>query len=357
MLCPNVIDISDELAQAYANIVKVDALAYASMNTLVGTLSPDPSWLGQIRTRVDLLSQVGAQWQQNRPSIWAEVLAPFNSYYTLFSGFTEAASDLGNNVDAWKEVLDQLSSHLASAATAAQAAEAAFKLEIKNLRNVEQLLTASLDKAWRELAAEEQTMIQLAAEIGSLQDQLSNLEGSLSSTELSDGAKYIKSTVTIAYSLLSSTGESIPYLSIASLLFTVGELAYDMIVTDKEITSTINKIVSLRNEATAEAQAAAMTKAIIQLINDFDKKLLAVESQLPDFSAMWSSEKEKVQQVINAINAGAAPNDIVSLIAMPTAEATWKQFSDLVTQLSEASEQGSSVTIVTSDKENPIQTA
>ncbi len=355
MLSPNVIDVSDELAQAYHNIIKVDSLAYASMNTLVGTLTPDPSWLGQIRTRVDLLSAAGAQWQQKKPTIWSEVLAPFNSYYSLFAGVTEAATSLDNNTEAWKELLEQLNSHLSSIVSSTRAAEAAFSLEIENLKNVEQLLSASLDTAWQELASEEATMIKLAAEIGSLQDQLANLEGSLTSTELSDGGKYVKSTVTIAYSLLSSAGESIPYLSIASLLFTVGELAYDMIVTDKEIASTIDKIVTLQNEATTEAQAAAMTKAIIQLIYNFDKKPLVVEQQLPDFSTMWSAEQEKVQQIINAINAGAQPTDIVSLVAMPSSTATWKHLSDLVNQLAEATESGDSVTIVTSDSKNPVQ--
>lgn len=355
MLSPNVIDTSDALAQALANILNVDALAYAGMNTLVGTLSPDPAWLGKIRNRITLLSDAGAQWQKNRPTLWSEVLAPFNSYYALMAGFTEATTDLGNNPTAWKAILQQLSTNLASAIISTKVAEAAFQGEINNLRNVEELLTSSLDDAWQELAEEEQTMVRLAAEIGSLQTQLNDLESNLSATELSDGKSYVKSTVTIAYSILSSTGESIPYLSIAGLLFTVGDLAYNMIVTDNKITDTINNIVSLRNQISQEAQAAAMTKAIIQMINNFDKQLLAVESQLPDFSAMWKNEQAKVDMLIDAIDAGATPGAMTSIVAMPVATASWKQLSELVTKMAEATEQGTGVKIVTSDSVKPIQ--
>ena len=355
MLSPNVIDTSDALAQALSNILKVDALAYAGMNTLVGTLSPDPAWLGKIRNRVALLSNVGAQWQKNRPTLWSEVLAPFNSYYALIAGFTEATAGMGNNATLWKAILQQLSTNLAAAVISAKAAEAAFQTEIDNLRNVEGLLTRSLDDAWRELAEEEQAMVQLAAEISSLQTQLNDLESHLSATEIGDGKSYIKSTVTIAYSILSSTGESIPYLSIAGLLFTVGDLVYNMMVTDNKITDTINKIVSLRNQISQEAQAAAMTKAIIQMINHFDKQLLAVEDQLPDFSAMWQNEQAKVDQLIDAIDAGADPTAMTSIVAMPVASANWKQFSNLVTKMAQATEQGTGIKIVTSDSDNPIQ--
>ena len=351
MLCPNVIDLSDELASAWSTILQVDSLAYASMNTLIGTLSPDPSWLSQIRTRLSLLSDAGAQWQKNRPSLWADTLSPFNSYYALFSGFTTASVDLGNNTDAWVELLGQLSTQLENAADKAKEAEQAFSDQIDNLQNVEKLLSDSLDEAWQQLSSEEQIMIDLATQIGSLQDQLDNLQDNLGSSELKSEASYIKSSVSITYSVVSSAGDSIPYLSIVSLLYTIGNLAYDLIVADQEISSTIGKIVSLRNEASKEAQAAAMTKAIIQMINRFDKQLIAIQAQLPAFSAMWEAEQQKVEQVIDALNAGAQPSLVTSLVAMEAAESTWQQLSDYVSRIAAAPESGDSVTIITSDSD------
>lgn len=349
MLCPNAIDVSDDIASAFNTIIKIDALAYASMNTLIGVLSPDPSWLSKIRIRMAMLSDTGALWQQQKPNIWSEILQPFNSYYALFSGFAEAADGLGDDTDSWVALLTQLKERLADAVTSVESAESAFQEQVDNLQNIEKLLSDQLDEAWSQLASEEQEMVNLATKIGSLQDQLDDLESSLNSTEISDGASFIKSTVTITYKVLSEAGESVPYLTIAGLLYTVGDLAYNMIVTDSEITDTINQIVELRNEATSEAQAAAMTKAVIQLINSFDKKLIAVQGQMPAFSEMWSAEKEKIEQVIDALQAGAAPSEMISLVAMSAAEGTWRQFSDLVTKVTEAVESGGSVNIITSE--------
>ncbi len=90
-------------------------------------------------------------------------------------------------------------------------------------------------------------------------------------------------------------------------------MAYDLIVTDKEIDQTIGKIVRLRINMSENAQAAAMSKAVIQLIDNFDKSLLAVNSQLPPMAAMWDTEQTKVRQVINAINAGAKPQHKLSI--------------------------------------------
>ena len=52
------------------------------------------------------------------------------------------------------------------------------------LVTVMQVLDTSIATAWSSLASEEQAMIDLAAQITSLQDQLNGFEGSLSSAEI-----------------------------------------------------------------------------------------------------------------------------------------------------------------------------
>jgi hypothetical protein len=348
MLCPNVITVCDELAQSYSTITKVDAFAYACMNTLIGKLSPDPDWLGPVRNQLALLSSSGAEWQQKKPTIWAPLLTQYTSYYTLFSGFAEVARQIGNDKDAWLQALGQLSTSLATAQNASKAAEGQFVLQINNLNNVRQVFDTSLNKAWAALANEEQAMIDLAAQVTALQDKVNALEENLNSAEISTGKSYIQSAVTISYTLVSTAGVEVPYLSIAGLVFTVGKLAYDLIVTDKEIAETIDKIVELRNKASQEAQAAAMSKAIIQLIDNFDKNLLDVQHQLPALSTMWAGEREKVDEAINALRAGAIPTQMLELVSMPSAAATWKTLANFATQLTQMVEQGKPVTITTS---------
>jgi hypothetical protein len=168
MLCPNVMTVCDELAQAYSTITKVDAFAYASMNTSIGKLSPDPDWLGPVRNELTLLSNAGAGWQQKKPTIWAPLLTQFTNYYALFSGFAEVSSQMGDDTDAWLEALGQLRASLATAENASKAAEGQFVLQINNLNNVRQVFDSSLNKAWAALADEEQEMVELAAEVTAL---------------------------------------------------------------------------------------------------------------------------------------------------------------------------------------------
>lgn len=348
MLCPNVMTVCDELAQSYSTITKVDAFAYASMNTSIGKLSPDPDWLGPVRNELALLSNSGAEWQQKKPTIWAPLLTQFINYYALFSGFADVASQMGDDKDAWLEALGQLRASLATAENASKAAEGQFVLQINNLNNVRQVFDTSLNKAWAALADEEQEMVALAAQVTALQDRLDSLQESINSAEISSGKSYIQSSVSISYTLVSTAGAEVPYLAIVGLVYTVGKLAYDLIVTDKEIAETIGKIVELRNKASQEAQAAAMSKGIIQLIDNFDKNLLAVQRQLPALGTMWENEKVKVDGAIAAINAGAKPTHFLELLSMPAATATWKKLADFATQLTRVAEQGKPVTLTTS---------
>lgn len=347
MLAPNVNDVIDNLALAYSTVTRVDAFAYASMNTAIGKLSPDPDWLGPMRQELVLLSNAGAQWQQKKPAIWTPLLAQFPSYASLIGAFADVAEQMGNDKEAWLAALSQLSNALLTAANASKAAEGEFVLQVNNLNNIERVFDSSLDKAWAALASEEQEMTELAMQVGALQTRLANLEANLTAGEISSGASYIQSSVSIAYTLVSSVGVSVPYLSIVGLLFTIGKTAYTLIEADKQIDETISKIVELRNEMSVEAQAAAMSKAIIQLITSFDKNLAAVGRQLPAMSAMWSAENDKVVAAMQAIKAGAVPSYVVDLVSLPSAAATWKTLADFVTKLLAIPEMGQPVTLTT----------
>lgn len=346
MLAPNVNTVKDELALAYSTVTKVDAFAYAAIGTAIGKLSPDPDWLGPIRNELALLAGAGGTWQLKKPQIWTPLLTQFPDYYTLLSGFADVAKEMDKQ--AWLEALGALSDSLTRAANASRAAEREFVLQVNNLNNVETVFSSSLNKAWAALSDEEEQMVALAEQVGALQERLASLETNLTAGAISSGKSYIQSSVTMAYSLLTAASFSVPYLSIAGLLFTVGKEAYDLIVTDNQINETIVKIGDLRLEMSEEAQAAAMTKAIIQLINAFDKSLALVGRQLPALSTMWANENEKVQEAIHALQAGAVPSQMIDLVSLPSAVATWQTLSEFVTKLLATPAMGRPVALATS---------
>ena len=348
MLSPNVIDVGNYFADAFSEIVSVDRFAFAGMNILVGKLSPDPAWLGPVRTRIGMLSGASKKWQEDRPVIWSDVLQPFADYSTLFKGFTETSEKFGNSADIWVEALQQLKKGLEDGGQRTTKALAGFTDHIENIKNVESLLTESLDMAWGELASEEKQMVALAEQITHLQDQVDQLQDNITNAEITSGKNYFQSAVSISYTLATTAGAEIPYLAILGEVFTIGKMAYDLIVTDKEISETIDKIVDLRVKATEEAQAAAATKAVIQLIYKLNLSLAATQNKLPPFVDMWSTERDKIAVAIETIQAGLAPKTMIELISMPAALASWEMLADFVPKLTKEPQPGKSVTITTS---------
>lgn len=354
MLCPDVIAVSEDLAIAYAAIKRLDAFAYSCMNTSIGKLSPDPDWLEPIRNELNLLSIAAAQWQRKKPDIWSSMLTQFTNYSTLFSSTAEESRQIGNDQNAWIELLTQLSNALAVGENLSQASAGQLTLEINNLNNVQTVFSSSVDKAWAALATEEKAMIALATQVTALQDRVNRLEDDLTSGEISSGKSYVQSSVTILYTVATAAEVTVPYLTIASLVFTVGKMAYDVIVVDQEIETAINKIVDLRTNLSEEAQAAAMTKGIIQLINHFENSLAKVGRQFPNLGTMWANEKAKVDQAINAIRAGALPKNMLALASMSVAAAGWATLSDFVLKFNQIPTQGKSVNLVTNQPTSPV---
>jgi hypothetical protein len=353
MLAPNVVQVGGDFADAFSDVMSVDRFAFTGMNILVGKLNPDPSWLGPVRTRIGMLSDACAAWQKDKPEIWAGVLQPFLDYYTLFKGFADVSPDFGNNKDLWLQTLTALQAGLDAAAATTAKAEASFTIHINNIKNVESLLNQSLDQGWAELSSEEDEMVALATEMTHLQDQLDQLQSSLTNSEISNGKSYIQSALSISYTIATTMGAEIPYLAILGEVFTIGKMAYDLIVTSQEITDTINKIVDLRVEVSQEAQAAAATKVVIRLIDNLNLSLASAQGRLPRFVEMWQTESGKVAATIQAVQAGVVPENLADLKLNPPL-ATWKQLADFVPKLTVGPTQGTPVKITTTGSKNPI---
>lgn len=355
MLSPDVVTVGNNFASAYSEILSVDRFAFAGMNILIGKLSPDPAWLGPVRTRVGMLADVARQWQQDRPDIWSAVLMPFVDYATLFKGFADTSSRFGDDRNLWIEALQQLQNALQANVDKTKATAGRFTTHIDRIKNVESLLTESLNTAWQQLADEEQAMIDIAAQITRLQDLVNQLQDNITSAEISSGKSYVQTAVTISYDIVTEAATEIPYLSILSEIFTIGKLGYDLIVTDKEIADAVNQIVALRVKASEEAQAAAETKAVIHLIDNLNVAMASMQDQLPPFADMWASERDKVAAAISGIRAGAEPRHMIDLVSMPAAAASWQTLADLVPKLTQGAEPGKPVTISTSSTTQKTQ--
>jgi hypothetical protein len=167
-------------------------------------------------------------------------------------------------------------------------------------------------------------MIKLASQLTHLQDKVAALESSITSGVISSGQGVITTSVKTVYSIVAEGGAAFSFLSLGASVITVGKSYYDLITATNEIANTLTQIAALQLQASEEAQAAAGTKLVLQLVYNLQKSFLAIQDVLPQISAMWNTELEKLHAVITALQSGADPQTYFEIFSIPTAAANWQ---------------------------------
>ena len=348
MLSPNLNDTKTLLTTATNEIVQLDSYAYGCQNTTVGVLADDPDWLTSVRSELASLTTCGNNWFLAKPDLWSQALTQFIDYASSIEAISsmQAAGKLTTSaewVDVLKTVLlpvlEQAQTSTASSDTQIQDQYDAFKAIQPSIEN-------SINQGWEALADEEEEMVKIAAAIGSLQSSIQSMQSDIDSTMLSDGKSYVSSAVSISYKLLSTAGDSIPFLSVASMAITIGKGFYDLITETDQIVDDLEEIAKLQLEATEEAQAAAGTKSVLQMLYQMEIQFTSIQDTLPAITAMWTSESEKLSAVIEGLEAGADPDSYLELTTLSTASANWQALSEFTQDIvALKSEYGSAVTL------------
>ncbi len=335
MLSPVINSAEGLLTQALQEIMLLDKYSTTANNIMIGKLEKDPDWLSSVRSRTRMLGEAGASWMLEKPDIWAPILLQFTDYATSFSSI--AAMQKNGNITTsvqWVELLSNvLLNQLATAAAATTAADVKLKTEYEKFSDVQPLLEESINEGWVALAGEEQQMINIAVALTHLQDTVESLEDSITSGMISSGQSIITTSVKTIYGIATAAGASFSFLSMATSAFTVGKMYYDIISKTEEVGKTLEKIAALQLEASEEAQAAAGTKMILQLLYNLEKSFLSIRDVVPQIATMWQTEHDKVQSVIEAINGGVNPSDYFEISSIPTANANWQEINTFATTI------------------------
>lgn len=332
MLSPDIGRTKTNIVDAFNEVLRIDGYAYGCRNTRIGELADDPDWLPAVRHRVSMLSDVAKTWEQDKPDIWSSVLTQFISYASSFKAVAEMKKNgsLKTRED-WISVLKSvLTDPLKAAVSATDKADGQLKSQYTAFKDIQPLLEDSIAAGWKELASEEAKMAKIAAAIATLQERVNALEENITSDVISSGKSYISSSVTIVYKLVSATGESVPFLSAAAAVFTVGKMFYDIIENTKEIGEDLDEIAKLQLEATHQAQAAAGTKAVLQLLYELEKAFLLIQDAVPAIRTMWQTELHKVEAAINALENGVDPDSYLEIATFSVANANWQAIAGFV---------------------------
>ena len=325
MLSPVINATKDLLTQAFKEVMQLDKYSQTSDNIMIGKLPKDPDWLSSVRSRVSMLGKAGASWINQKPDIWSSILLQFPDYATSCASIADLQQQGKIKDDQWVQLLtDTLYNQLVKAVKVTTNANDNIKEEQAKFANILPLLEASIHEGWMALADEEQIMIKIAAELAQLQDTVASLEDSITSSVISSNKSIIVSSVTTVYKLVSTAGATVSFLSLVTSAITVGKMYYDIISNTAKINKTLDKIAELQVEASEEAQAAAGTKVVLQLLYNLEKTFERIQNVIPQIITMWETERDKVKAVIDALNAGAKPDTYFEIFTISTANANWQ---------------------------------
>ena len=253
----------------------------------------------------------------NYPDSWSEILSCFANYGTTFDAFSKSIKPHLKNLTSEQvvELLTPLSNSLGDCATKTKNGLDTLTGFENQFSNVFPSINNSIQEGWDELQDEEAQMIAIVQAITRLQDEIASLQSQIDSSTISGGKSFVQTNVKIAYNILSATGEvAIPYLSIVSLAYTIGKTFYDIISKTDKINKDLVEIGKLQIEASNEAQAAAATKATIQYLYNIEIQFLSLKKHAEGLWMMWKNEKSKIDEAINAINAGAEPSRFLDIL-------------------------------------------
>ncbi|MBF0194997.1 MAG: hypothetical protein HQL71_10585 [Magnetococcales bacterium] len=283
-----------------------------------------------------------------KPEIFSEILTSFINYESLFRAFADQA-EVNKTADDWINYLAPLKEVLEKNVIETKQSQKAFSEAYKNVKNVEFLLEQSIKEGWQELADEEQEMTKLATAIGALSQQISDLGADVSSAQLRAGKAYIQTSVTISYGIAMGTVAAVPFLSFAGAIFTIGYSVFDTIKSAKQIQKDLDHLTELQNDATQAAQAAAITKAVLQLLYKMSEEFLKLDDKLPSVSKMWQGELDKLNELLDALKSGSDPSLLFDLGSIKIAAASWGSIVDFVKIIRKPPQIGKSVLVNTMD--------
>ncbi len=326
MLSPSVNTALGLLTRSLNEVMQLDQYALTTNNILIGKLPQDPDWLAQVRNRVAMLGQAGSGWISAKPTIWSGVLLPFINYASTFSALAATQFNAGDNAGAqWSLMLRQvLLTQIDSAISGTQNAVDALATHRQTFADIQPLLAQSIQTGWTALADEEQQMTKIAAELQRLQDLVNTLQDSITATDISTGQSVVTTTVKTLYNVATEAGESFSFMGMLASAITVGKFFYDVISKTEEVGTTLQQIATLQVQASEEAQAAAGTKMVLQLLYDLELRFASMADVLPQIVTLWQDERDKVQSAIQALDAGADPGSYFDLLTIKTANANWQ---------------------------------
>lgn len=337
MLSPSVPDSLEKLTDAYSGILALDNFALTCNSIQIVPLPKPPEWLPAVSTEIQQLDAAADAWQQDRSAVWTPVILAFQHFIASFSGVaTMLDPKTRNDPEFWIDVLGQtLLPEVGRSLAATQAAEQELKVRMDQFSAVLPQMDKSIQAGWSALASEEQQMLALTEKLGELNQTVTALGSKLSSDAIATGKGVAQSAVTMLYTAgAAGAAASVPIVGLVVAVLTIGKSFYDMIEDDNQLIATMDQINATKAELSDDALGVALTKSTLQTLYSVEMQYLALRDAIPGLVDLWTNQQTRVEDAIEAIKAGAQPDQYLDLKTLPKALVDWQAISTFVGQMS-----------------------
>lgn len=337
MLSPDVPDAIDKLTDAYAGIVGIDNFALSCESIQIVPIPDQPDWLPAVADEIKQLDAAADAWQQERGEIWAPVILAFQDYFSVFSGVTKTLDpSKTNDADFWIKVLGEtLLPQVNKSLAATQGAEKELKQRMSAFSVVLPQMDKSIAEGWNALASEEQQMLQLTEQLGELVNTVQGLGSKLTSDAIASDKGIAQSAVSMLYAAGAAGAQaSIPIVGLVVAVITIGKSFYDLIEDDNQLIATMNQINAIKAQLSGEALGLALTKSTLQTLYSVEEQYLSLRDALPGLIDLWVTQQSKIEDAIDALQAGAQPDQYLDLKTLPKALVAWQSINTFVAQIS-----------------------
>lgn len=336
MLSPAVPDTLEKLTDAYAGILALDSFALTCNSIQIVPIPQQPAWLPAVRAEIQQLDVAADAWQQDRATVWAPVILAFQDFYASFSGVaTMLDPKTRNNADFWIGILEQMLLPAVNKSLAStQAAEKELKVRMDAFSAVLPQMDKSIAQGWSELASEEQQMLKLTEQLGELNQTVTSLGSKLTSDAIGTGKGVAQSAVSMLYTAGAAGVEaSVPIVGLVVAVLTIGKSFYDMVEDDNQLIATMDQINAIKVQLSDEALGLALTKSTLQTLYSVEMQYLALRDALPGLIDLWTNQQSKVEDAIEALKAGAQPDQYLDLKTLPKSLAAWQSIETFVERI------------------------
>ena len=338
MLAPDTTTTQNTLTSLVNQAMAMTAYSRTSQDTQVGKVPTEPEWLDAVRSDITKLRAAGDAWIMGSPEILGAIPAYFVNTGTTFRSVTDAIlkilKEATPSTSEIVSLLGALKSSLDNNATSAQTNYTAWQGYISKFQDVQPLLEQSISDGWSALSEEESKIVEIAKALTSMQDEVASLSENMTSAMISGGKKSTTTAISTTYKLVAEGGGSFSFLSMATTGFTVGKMFYDLISDSAQIADDLSKVAQLQTEATEEAQAAAATKMVLQLLYQLEIRFAEIQDSMPALVQTFKDESAKIQVAIDGLNAGADPTAYLEIVGIEDAAQVWEELQSFAQKMS-----------------------